>query len=495
MKRILFYILIFIFIYSLALINNAIDMDYWARILQGNAFWQLGTILKQDPFSYTQTHLWLDHEWGSSIIFSFIQNHFGYIGIHIFRTLLVTSIFILLFETIRLREEKTNTLLCLSLFIIGAYAIPTITMSALRCHFFTFFFFSLFIFLLEYIRKHEKYRLLIALPLIMILWVNIHGGCVSGLGLLFMYALGEFINKRKFLPYIYTMLACTLVMFINPYGFEYVKFIFMATTMPRPFVTEWISPFAHNNWLFFIEFKIFYIINLIILLFNLKKFKQDAVKYIILIICAYLSFKYIKNTPFFIITSIIFLYGDILSFFKKFKVDTKAIYYVAYFFVLIHALNIIVYNKPIPNISLQPYKVVEFIKINELKGNILAPFDMGSYITYKLYPNNLIYMDGRYEEVYFKNTKDLLDNFYNVTKDWDKILDIGLTHDYIITPRNGLINDYLGKRKDYAYIYADEDNCLFIRNEKLKSKYYRPSQDYNYYLQNALSTDILFVVK
>ena len=89
MRKILFYILAFIFIYALALLNNTIDMDFWARIIQGNAFWSLGYILKQDPFSYTQTHIWLDHEWGASVIFSFIQNHFGYLGITLFRSLLV----------------------------------------------------------------------------------------------------------------------------------------------------------------------------------------------------------------------------------------------------------------------------------------------------------------------------------------------------------------------------------------------------------------------
>ena len=90
--------------------------------------------------------------------------------------------------------------------------------------------------------------------------------------------------------------------------------------------------------------------------------------------------------------------------------------------MLMYSLNIIANIKLQPNLSQQPYKMVEFIKINNMKGNILAPFDMGSYITYKLFPNNLIYMDGRYEEVYFKETKDLLDNFYNLTEDWDKIL-------------------------------------------------------------------------
>ena len=304
MRKFLFYILSFIFIYALALVHNTIDMDFWARIIQGNAFWSLGHILKQDPFSYTQTHLWLDHEWGSSVIFSFIHNHFGYIGITLFRTLLVFSIYTLIFETIKLREERENTLLDLSFLFTSALAIPTITMSCLRCHFFTFFFFTLFLYILEYVRKHKKFKLLFALPFIMIIWVNVHGGCVSGLGLLFIYAIGEFINKNEYKAYLRTLLTCLGAMFINPYGFEYVKFIFMATTMDRPFVTEWISPFMHSSWKFFIEFKIFYIIALIITLISIKKFKQDAVKYILLIICAYLSARYIKNTPFFIITSI-----------------------------------------------------------------------------------------------------------------------------------------------------------------------------------------------
>ncbi len=495
MRKLLFYVLTFIFIYALALLNNTIDMDFWARIIQGNAFWSLGHILKQDPFSYTQTHLWLDHEWGSSVIFSFIQNHFGYLGITLFRTLLVSSIFFFIFETIKLREEKQNTLLNLAYLFAGAFAIQTITMSCLRCHFFTFFFFTLFLYILEYARKHSKYKLLYILPFLMVIWANMHGGCVSGLGLLFIYTIGEYINKKEFKPYLKTLLACIGALFINPYGFDYVKFIFMATTMERPFVTEWISPFTHPYWKFFIEFKAFYIINLIITIICLKKFKTDAVKYILLLVCAYLSARYIKNTPFFIITSIIFLYGEVYNFFSKFKIDTNALYYIAYFFMLMYTLNIVANTKLEPNLSQQPYKMVEFIKINNMKGNILSPFDMGSYITYKLFPNNLIYMDGRYEEVYYKETKDLLDNFFNVTKDWDKILKTNLKHDYIIVPTNATLNDYLSKVEEYKFIYNDGKNCLYIEKDKLKDRYMLPTENEEYYKENAFSSSILFVVK
>ena len=68
----------------ITLANNTIDPDYWARLLQGNAFWLNGIIMKEDIFSYTKTHHWIDHEWGSSVVFSFIQNNFGFIGILLF---------------------------------------------------------------------------------------------------------------------------------------------------------------------------------------------------------------------------------------------------------------------------------------------------------------------------------------------------------------------------------------------------------------------------
>ena len=137
---ILLILFVFIILALQTLTYNTIDMDYWARLLQGNAFCELGHILKQDPFSYTQTHTWLDHEWGSSVIFSFIQNHFGFNGILLFRTLIVTGIFTLIFLTIRLETEKNNNFLNIAYFIFSMVAIPTIVQSGLRCHFFTFLF-------------------------------------------------------------------------------------------------------------------------------------------------------------------------------------------------------------------------------------------------------------------------------------------------------------------------------------------------------------------
>ena len=487
----LLYIFVICFSIILVMSNNTIDMDYWARLIQGNAFWQTGEILKQDFFSFIPTHKWIDHEWGSSVIFSLIQNTFGFNGILFFRTFFIFSIFFFIFKTIKLENTQRSFLLDILYFIMAVYAIPTISQSGLRCHFFTFLFFSIFIYILEVVRKKDRKKLLLILPPIMLLWANMHGGCVSGLGIIAIYALGEFLNKKPYKQYLLALLLCSMTLFINPYGIDYVKFILMATTMPRPFVTEWISPFMHQSWNFMFAFKILYIINLILLFSNFKKLKIDYTKYIILFVCAFLSFKAVKNTPFFIITSMIFLYENIYTIINPIiKKNTPKVALVIVAIILLIPIKQLFENIQLSPLREQPVKVTEFIKINNLYGKIIAPFDYGSYIIYKLYPNNLIYMDGRYEEVYFPQHKELLDNFYNLKNDWQEILKY--TPDYIIVPANALLNEYLFKINDYILIYNDNENCIFSKKELIKQKYLLPANNDKYYWENAFITNIIF---
>lgn len=474
----LFSILFFVFLFALICIQtytfNTIDMDYWARLLQGNAFWQLGHILKTDPFSYTQTHLWLDHEWGSSVIFSFVHNTFGFNGILLFRSFIIFLIFLFIYKSIKLNTEKINKPLLFLLFVFAMQAMPTLLHSGLRCHFFTFLFFTTYIYILEKVRKTLNYKLLVILPLIMLLWANIHGGCVSGLGLIGIYLFGEFLNKKEFKPYLYCLIVSSLMLFINPYGFEYVKFIFMASTMSRPFVTEWISPFQHPVWTFLLEFKVFSIVSLLFILFSIKKIKEDYTKYILLLVCTVVSFKYVKNTPFFIIVSLIYLYSDIC--FDKLN---KLKYLILLLIVFSYGLSIKTFvTDRYFYLSQQPVKVVEFIDINDLNGNILCPFDMGSYIAYKLYPDNLIYMDGRYEEVYFDKEKKLIDKFYNAEKDYDLILNQKIKPDYIVVPADATVNDLMLQNKNYILIYKDANEVLYSSIDKLKKMYILPTNSY-----------------
>ncbi len=486
-----FYIFVLLMITIWAFMFNNIDPDFWARILQGDAFRQLGQIFKTDIFSYTPTHIWLDHEWGASILFSYILNHFGYWGIFATRIIIVFLIFYFTFKTAKLEIEKKLNFFDVLIFSFALMSLPTLTGSCLRCHFITFLFFTIFIYILERVRKKDENRLLFILPSLMLIWANCHGGCVAGLGVLVIYSLGEALNKKPFKKYLFTLFACLAVMFINPYGVDYVKFIFMATTMHRPNITEWISPFLSQSNLFF-SFKIIYSVFFIVLLFKIKDYKNDFTKYLLLFVCAYFSYKYIKNTPFFILASIIFLYKSFINL----KTDNSVrifeitLSYVYMIFFLLYSLILFWQKHDLYYLYEQPVKEVEFLKINDLKGRVLAPLDLGSYIAYKLFPNNLIYMDGRYEEVYFNSEKELLDKFYNAQEGREKIFSEPYKPDYIIIPTDAAINFVIPD--SYKVIYQTEFYFLYSAIDKLKDTYYLPSKDKKYYLKNAFKKGFEF---
>ena len=147
-----FYIYVLLIVIIYAFLSNNIDPDFWARIMQGDAFLQLGHILKTDIFSYTPTHIWIDHEWGASVIFSFILNYFGYWGIFCFKILISLLIIVFIFKTIRLKHKETFCWYDILIAAAGISAMPTVFQSSLRCHFFTFYFLQyIFIYLKEFV--------------------------------------------------------------------------------------------------------------------------------------------------------------------------------------------------------------------------------------------------------------------------------------------------------------------------------------------------------
>ena len=81
----IFYLALFLFIFGYGLYYNGIDNDFFARLIVGKTYFQTADLLDWDFLSYTTTHRFIDHEWGSSLIFYFLQSHFGDAGLLIFR--------------------------------------------------------------------------------------------------------------------------------------------------------------------------------------------------------------------------------------------------------------------------------------------------------------------------------------------------------------------------------------------------------------------------
>ncbi len=503
-KKLFFIPALFVLCWLYATGFNDIDYDFWARIAVGKMFFQTGQVLPYDIFSYTVTREWIDHEWGSGVVFYFFGENFGDFGLMMLKITLFFTVLFLITRIVKLQNteqsDHRNILFYLAVILAVFFGIG----HTIRCQLFTFMLFTLWIYVLERVRNGEN-RLLWILPVTMLIWANFHGGFVSGIGLLIMYGAGEFLNKKPCLKYFYILIPVSLVTLINPYGFRYLQYIFHAITMNRQGIAEWAMTDLFMTWKEWYSLKIIIILTIISLVFYFVKnrpgFAQiDKVKFIVLAVTLYLAISHIKHQAFFVISAACFIYHDFYAIFesiaryikKKSEVAAKALggldlvkNGILYSLILGLGTSLMIFNPILVTIPVNKFPLgsVEFVRQNELKGNLLTVFHWGSYAAWKLYPNCLIALDGRYEEVYpdatFLEVGALISYFNapDINIKWDDVLDKYHT-DIIILGINTVQKRKafmaMKQKKDWEIVYKDLISAVFVRKKDLKDRYKMP---------------------
>ena len=211
--------------------------DLWGYLAFGRLYWTGRNFPYQDVFAYVPTiKPWVYHEWLTGVVFYPLSIAAGAVGLQILKYCLGLGTVALAYATARRRgaSQVTATLFDFNTgLILGCGCAPV------RAQIFTFFFFALVLYILERVRLSQRWGGLMWLPLILVPWANFHGGFVAGLGLIFLYALGEGLSGRTFWPYVLTLVVAALVTLINPYGWGYWSYLARALTMPRPEIREW----------------------------------------------------------------------------------------------------------------------------------------------------------------------------------------------------------------------------------------------------------------
>lgn len=502
----IFYTVFFLFITAYSSKTSAYDYDIWARLLVGKYFFQTGHILKHDLFSYAPTHLFYDHEWGSGIIFYLVQHLFTHVGLLLLHIILLFLIVFVVTKIVELREVKTTTAYNFLFYYFAFSAMGYLTGDIIRCQTFTFLFFAVFIYILELSRKGQIKPLWL-LPVIMPIWNNLHGGCVAGIGLILLYILGEFLNQKPFKQYLLPLLLTILVLPINPWGIHYLAFLYKATTMPRPEIIEWQNLFSDPYTGSFIEFKVFSLVLIlaeIVFIFKQKQsneFKMDYTKYLIIFATLYLAIAHTKMIPFAVIALTCFLYDDFYTVFNSLTLNVMnniarykdALVYSIILIYIVFNINAKLFE-PFCDWSKFPIRVIEFIRINNIKGNLFIDFSYGSYAIYKLYPHNKVFMDGRYEEVYPDYMMPTLNRFLLAKeKNWDDVITKYHT-DLILVGKNYPVNSKLLKSSEWKKIFEDNSTALYIKTKDVKKEYKYPSRRLSDYKKTLFYTDADFKI-
>lgn len=513
-KSILLFILMAVFIYGLSNNYNSIDFDFWARLIQGRHVVQTGSVMYRDILSYVPTHTWYDPEWLSSAIIYLIVNKFGLISVTITKFIFILLIFFTtLFTTSYINKkpiEKINSeyffITMFVLFFSGSMGL------LLRCQHFTYLILPVWLYILEKISDNYDNKkstiYLYLLPILMLLWLNLHGACIAGVGIAVLYVIGRIINRKPIKKYIYALFGTSLMFFINPWGPQYIKFLFDSCFLDRHWIVEWqptiVSEFVYIKLTicYLIITMILYILKLII-----TRFKNiNYSKLFIIIVTYYLSWAHFKHMPLYVICASIYMYSDfeflVLKLNEKItkKININKIYqrYITILkditvFLLVFSLALYyIVLSPIKTSILDPRKLVypinvaEFIKVNNIKGDMFLPYYYGSYMAYKTYPNIKIFMDGRQEQVYDYDIFDREMYFmYGMEDNKGYIID-EYVPDLYLTEDEWDYSYYLKNNPDYKLIFKDARYSLYIKKELAKDEY----KDITY--TNTFDKDTIF---
>ena len=480
MRKKLFWLFVMILCVFAACVCTSYDYDFFDRIIVGERLIEEHILPFKDFLSYTPTHPWYDHEWGSGVIFYSVLKYFGAAGIVLLYSLMMFLTILFVTKTQRVQKHSFPTsIIFISVFSALFFRLnPTLV----RCQLFSFFLFSLFLYILEKQRKKET-KLIWLIPLLTILWNNLHGGVVAGLGLIFMYIIGEALNKKNYIKYLVVLSASLPLLIVNPYGIKYLNFLFSATTMTRKYITEWWPFFAPRHIMYYIQPALFSAFCWLLCIINsLKAKKLDYTKLIVITVTLLEGLIHVKLLTLSLIAVSALCYNDLFHIFIKFKKILKPLEKSIYYVIIILLCSTPLFSPSVARCDFETFPVyeVEFLKLNNIKGNIVAPFSRAGYIAYKLYPDNLIYLDGRYEEVYSDKEFNTMRNYELGEDNWKDIINNYNTQ-ILMPSKQTKAYLLLQNEKDWIHIYDGILCGIFVKKDNVKQSYIEPEHDLNYY--------------
>ena len=227
------------------------DIDYFWHFKAGEYMVEHSTILTHDIFSWSVIgKSWMSHEWLFEVLIYllFTVFHSYHLFIYVFGICVVLLFFLFWVQ----RKEYLKNI-PFALFWTSFYMLIFIGLSG-RPHLLSYLLLAITLYLLFYYFYYPDSKRIYFLPLISLIWVNVHGGS-SNLVYLFCFlfllvGLVQFsfskieakrLSRKQILTYLVVGLLSIFVLVINPHGVKMLLYPYqnMADTLMLSSISEW----------------------------------------------------------------------------------------------------------------------------------------------------------------------------------------------------------------------------------------------------------------
>jgi hypothetical protein len=462
------------------------DGDTGYHIRAGEYILNTFSIPKHDIFSFLTPSLpWTAHEWLSEVVMAVVHSAFGLTGVVVFFSLVISLVYYLLFKIIRMNNGNIILATFIVLMVLTASQIHWLA----RPHIFSLLLMVIWYYLLDEYHYHNK-NYLYFLPPLMLLWVNLHGGFLAGFILLGIYLSGSIVQsvisqgserdiyKKKAGMLSLITAACLFVSLINPYTYHILLFPF--NLVSNKFIMDHISEFLSPNFHTFIAKAFEFVFLFMFTLFAVSRVRLNIIEVAMVLLFTHMSLTSARYIPLFcIIVAPILMRktqqllksndGKIVGFINKRSMsisETDASATGVVWPVIAIALVIaLAASGKIDykfNAETKPVAAVEFLKKENIQGNMFDNDEFGDYIIYAAWPKYKVFFDGRSDMYGVDRLKEYI-KVARVKPGWDEVLK-KYTINWIIYDANSPLSLLLLERDDWKLIYADKVANIFVKN-------------------------------
>ena len=450
------------------------DPDYWWHLKTGQLIVETGALPRVDDFSYTASgHRWVTHEWLSEVAWYVIQERVGYVGNVALFAVLGTAVSLLVYATCRSRGLGEPAAAILMLWA-WALSMPS---ANVRAQLLTVLLAALVALLLTRYRQGQT-RALWPVPLLFVVWVNLHGGYLVGLVLLGLTCAGEAMSRmsgRHGAP-LRPLLAITalsiLATLLNPHGLDALAYPFSyagTANASMRYIVEWQSPDFHKP-----HFLLFAASLLLAMVLGVSRRPLGPTEALWTLALGLMALQSGRHIPIYavVVTPIL---GARLA--QEIPLLTRPLsgwrrpklLGVSWILLALAVPRVALAADDLgstqlgrePNGATYPAAAVEYLRSARLDGNLYNSYYFGGYLVYQLHPQRRVFIDGR-ADVYGDAFMDRYMEVSLVQPGWRQVLD-----DYgvriVLVEKASRLATVLRDDPQWREVLVGEAERLFVR--------------------------------
>jgi hypothetical protein len=387
-----------------------VDTDLYWHLAAGRYIVEMRSVPTTDPFSSTMLgRPWVDIYWLAQAGWYLLYQAFGPAGL----SLLVMALAMVSLLFVWKQLSGPVFLHALILILVAVVSGPVWTA---RPHLMTYLLTAVTAYLV-YRYKWRQIDRLWVIPLVFVLWVNVHGGYISGFMLLGAVLAGEMVNHvlgfsgpevlswKRWRKLLIITLISGVVLLINPYTINALALPFKTVNIGvlQDFIQEWASPNFHELY----QQPLVWMLLVTLVIIGWSGRRLDASDATVLVVFAYISFLARRNVGLFALLCAPVLSRHATALIGQYRWGQRRLSngYPVMNWIIVVVIGLAALLKMLvplaPALQQQaetkilPVGAANWIAQQQPVGPMFNSYNWGGYLLWRLWPHYPVYTDGR----------------------------------------------------------------------------------------------------